>query len=74
MKLESLSMGKFKEQGLNKRQMHSLKGGGQVTDGGTNVEVLSGGMWFVVDYTYDSIRGNGFTTYHGRYNWRRVNP
>lgn len=68
MKLESLNLEKFKEKSLNNGQMHSLKGGGLVTGGGGPIEVQSGGKWWSVCYTYDSIRGNGFATYHGWYN------
>ncbi len=75
MKLESLKSQKFNGKALKRGQMDSLKGGdggGDPTGGGTNVEVFSGGQWFIVDYTYDSVRSNGVETYHGRYNYRAI--
>lgn len=68
MKLESLQLEKFETKSLKKEQMHSLIGGGGRTDGGGPIEMPSGGQWWVICYTYDSIRGNGHTTYHGWYN------
>jgi len=66
MKLESLILNKFKDSSLKKEQMFLLNGGGTETPGGCNMNAPHGGRDAIFDYAYDSERGNGITTFHGR--------
>lgn len=68
MKLESLNSEKFKNEQLTSDEMLSLNGGGDETPGGTNYNGTHGGVPASYDYAYDSDRGGGVITYHGRSN------
>lgn len=71
MKLESLQLDKFKNNGLEREQMFSLKGGlavGTATPAGHGYGVMNG-VYYEADYGYDSIRSDGSTTYHNRTNY-----
>ncbi|WP_445711056.1 hypothetical protein [Flavobacterium sp.] len=70
MKLESLKETKFKDAVLKKEQMFTLNGGGTQTSGGTGLGKVINGHAVIVDYAYDSDRGNGLITYHGYSNIR----
>lgn len=70
MKLESLKLGKFKDNTLKREQMITLNGGGTVSSGGnTKGPHGPGGQNAIYDYGYDSYR-NGTLTFHNRTNVR----
>ena len=62
MKLERLSLEKFRKDALKKEQMFKLNGGGTRTSGGTNYNGMHGGRPAAYDGTAEGI------TYHGRSN------
>lgn len=82
MKLESLKLEKFKDNGLEREQMFSLKGGLVDANVGTATPAGSGCGYGTVssdyytmysyNYGYDAIRtnddGSTYTTYHNRTN------
>lgn len=74
MELESLKLTKFKNDSLKKEQMFMLNGGGTRTGGGSNLEHTTGGVTYIVDYSYDSLRDgySGGITFHGYTNWRKI--
>jgi natural product precursor len=64
MKLESLQLGKFKDNVLKKEQMFMLNGGGIATGGG-NITGTQNGRAANYNYGYDAYR-NGTLTFHNR--------
>ena len=74
MKLESLQLDKFKNNGLEREQMFSLKGGlavGTATPAGTVCGPHGpAGENVLYDYGYDSVRADGGLTFHDRSNIR----
>jgi len=74
MKLESLTLDKFKDCSLKKEQLFALNGGGTKTLETGTICHWSQGQAYLCDYAYDIQRddGNGgtFLTFHGLTNWR----
>lgn len=66
MKLESLKLGKFKNNVLKKEQLFMLNGGG-VKSGGGNITGPHAGRQANYNYGYDVDR-NGTLTFHDRTN------
>ena len=73
MKLESLQLDKFKDNGLKREQMFHLNGGGTVTPAGqacgSNTVYPYTPIYF--NYGYD-VNREGLITYHDRTNYRNI--